>query len=65
MFRIEYLYRPGLYWTDQEMACRHAELEAVAGDCFRQVPRYQCLSGARKELERNVITLARDPEAGS
>jgi hypothetical protein len=59
-FRIEYLYRPGLYWTDQEMACYHAELEAVAKDCFRQVPHYQCLSGARKELERNVITLARD-----
>ncbi len=62
LFRIEYLYRPGLYWTDQEMACYHAELEEIARDYFRQVPQYQCLSGARKELERNVITLARDPK---
>jgi len=60
LFRIEYIYRPGLYWTDQEVVRYHAELEEIAKDCFRKVPHYQCLSGARKELERNVITLARD-----
>lgn len=59
-FIIDYVYRPGLYWTDEEVTRYYSELEEIAKDCFREVPRYQCLSGTRNELERNVITLARD-----
>lgn len=60
--RIEYFYRPGRYWTDQQLNYYHQELEEIAGDCFRQIPRYQSLTGSRSEFERNVITIARNRE---
>jgi hypothetical protein len=57
---IEFLLRPGAWWTDSELDRYHRELEEIAGDCFLEIPRYQCLSGDREELKRNVITIARD-----
>lgn len=57
---VDYFYRPGLFWTDEQMAKYQAEFDDIASDCFLQVPQYQCLSGDRNELKRNVITIARD-----
>ncbi|MFH1152990.1 MAG: hypothetical protein V1793_04155 [Pseudomonadota bacterium] len=58
--RIEFFFRPGTWWTDEQLRGYTGELEEIAGDCFMEVPRYQCLTGDRKELSRNVITIARD-----
>ncbi len=58
--KIDFFYRPGRYWTGLELKTVHQELESIAKDCFRQTPRYQCLTGKRTEFNRNVITIARD-----
>lgn len=59
-YTIQFFHRPGRCWSDDELARFNRELNDIAADCFRQVPRYQCLTGNREELKRNVITIARD-----
>ena len=59
-YQIEYYYRPGRYWSHAELKKYHVELKSIAQDCFKQIPRYQCLTGKRNELSRNVITIARN-----
>lgn len=59
---IELVYCPGRSWTDGRLAGLVEELRDVAATCFDSVPLYQCLTGERAELARNVITLARTPD---
>jgi len=59
---IEFIYCPGRSWTDDRITALVVELRDVAGTCFGTVPLYQCLTGERSELARNVITLARNAE---
>ncbi|MEL6177470.1 MAG: hypothetical protein AAFS10_00885 [Myxococcota bacterium] len=61
-YRIEYLYRPGLTMSDQEVDRLNQELRAVAETCFDQLPEYQCLVPGREALSDKVITLARRPD---
>lgn len=58
--KIDFFFRPGQTWSTDQLNHYCDELEDIAEDCFRQVPRYQCLCRSRTELERNVITIARD-----
>jgi hypothetical protein len=57
---VSFLYRPGLSWPEERLARLSAELREVASTCFDPMPVYQCLTGTREELSRNVITVARD-----
>lgn len=59
-FETELIERPGLYYSDSQLATLVAELRAVAASCFDEVPSYQCLEGSRRELADKVICLARD-----
>lgn len=58
----EFYYQPGLYWT-RDLLDRHVgEMRDVAKLCLSEVPDYQCLSGNRKTLARNVIVQARSKQ---
>ncbi|MFH2093462.1 MAG: hypothetical protein ABIJ31_13975 [Pseudomonadota bacterium] len=63
--KIDFFFRPGYYWTDEQLARYHTEMEQIASDCFLQVPRYQCLTGSREDLKNNVITFARDNDGNA
>ncbi len=57
-YRIEYLFRPGQYLDDDRLARLVEHLREVADDALGDAPRYQCLSGEREILARNVIAVA-------
>jgi hypothetical protein len=57
--RIEYHYRPGRRWSETQLQNYVREFREVAADCFDTPPDYQCLTGCRKALCDNVITVAR------
>ena len=58
--KVEYHHRPGRSMSRQTLSSLHDDLVQVAGDCFTQVPAYQCLTGKREEFTRTVITVARN-----
>lgn len=60
--RIEFLFRPGCLLSDAAVNRLARELREVAGECFEQIPDYQCLRGTRSELSDKVITVARSPD---
>lgn len=62
MAKINYetLFYPGRYMSDKQRDALVADLCSVAGECFDEVPNYQALTGKREELERAVITTARN-----
>lgn len=60
--KIDFIYCPGRSWSDEDLATLVEELRDIASTCFDSVPLYQCLTGERAELARNVITVARTPE---
>ena len=59
-FTIDTLFYPGKHLSDERLAELTAELREVADSCFDEGPSYQVLTGARKEFDRAVITVARD-----
>lgn len=62
MAKINYetLFYPGRYMSEAQRTELVTELREVAGECFDEAPNYQALTGNREELERAVITTARD-----
>jgi len=62
MAKINYetLFYPGKYLAESKRDELVGELRDVASQCFDETPFYQVLTGAREELERAVITLARN-----
>ena len=59
-YKVEFLYRPGHSYSDQELQKLVSELQEVASSCFDTLPNYQCLAGSREELSDKVITVARN-----
>lgn len=58
-YKIEFLPQPGRYLSDGQLERLVGELREVAGECFDELPDYQCLRGTREELSDKVITVAR------
>lgn len=52
--------QPGLYWSRSVLDEQVGEMRDVAKTCLSELPMYQCLSGDRKTLSRNLIVQARD-----
>jgi GNAT superfamily N-acetyltransferase len=61
-YRLEYLERPGKYWSKNQADAFVEELRNVAATCFDEVPLYQVLSGKREDLEKVVVVTARNSE---
>lgn len=51
---------PGLTLTEEKLADLVKSLKEVASTCFESTPNYQALSGKKEELDRAVITLAKN-----
>lgn len=61
-FNYETLFYPGKSLSDNDLDKLVTELKEVASLCFPETPNYQALTGKRAELERAVITTARDKQ---
>ncbi|WP_372367331.1 hypothetical protein [Candidatus Uabimicrobium sp. HlEnr_7] len=59
-YKVDFLYRPGLNYSDEKLQELISELQEVASCCFDELPNYQCISGSREELSDKVITIARN-----
>lgn len=59
-FIYETLFYPGKGLNDSDLNKLVTELKDVASLCFPETPDYQALTGKREELERAIITTARD-----
>ena len=62
MIKLEIYNRPGKDLSEKELEKLHEEILSVAGECLDEIPRYQCLTGERKEYSRVIISLARNKE---
>jgi len=60
--RIEFVYRPGKWMTDDQLLAFVRGMRRVASECFEDVPLYQALHGSRDELRDTVIAVARRPD---
>lgn len=56
--RVAFLFRPGRTMSDAALAELVGHLRGVAAQCLDEMPEYQCLSGDREVLSRNVIAVA-------
>lgn len=56
----ETLFYPGRYMSEKQRNDLVSDLRSVANECFDEAPNYQALTGKREELERAVITTARN-----
>lgn len=59
-FNYQTIFYPGKKFNDEQLKILVRELREVASLCFPETPNYQSLTGERTELERAVITTARD-----
>lgn len=59
-FNYQTLFYPGKNLSDEKLQKLVEELKEVASLCFPETPNYQALTGKREELERAVITIARN-----
>jgi hypothetical protein len=58
-FSIDIIFRPGLNYSERELAELHSEILEVGQSCLDEIPDYQCLSGRREEYSRLIISVAR------
>lgn len=60
--RLEYEFFncPGLYWSDEELQRYVEGFRALALNCLKEIPNYQCLSFDRNFLKRALIVTVRD-----
>lgn len=58
--KFEYLQRPGLYWTQEQLKSNVSEFRELAQNCLDEIPDYQCLRYCKENLSRVVMVTARD-----
>lgn len=61
-YRLQFLFRPGLWMGNSQLAELNRQLREVALTCFEEVPPYQCLLGTRDEFADKAISLAWAPD---
>ena len=62
--KYDFLNRPGLYWSDEELTSKVNEFKQTAATCLDEVPSYQCLEGNRDFFRRALIVTATDKRDG-
>lgn len=58
--KIEVIFSPTKRFSKSELENLVNELRSLASTCFPETPNYQVLTGETKELERSILSLARD-----
>lgn len=61
-FTYQTLFYPGKSFSNRKLETLVRELKDVASLCFPETPDYQALTGKREELERAIITTARNKD---
>ena len=59
-YQYEYYIKPGLCLNDKAITKLSLEIQNIAFSCFSTLPGYQCMTGAREDLNDKIILLARD-----